>query len=147
MLAGVVGTTVLGIVATVQSGDVRWLFVGLPFTLILFITGRYAPVAYRLASDGVSVERRAGPKALPYRSIRAVDREPRPIGWIAVWASHGVFGRFGWFWSRSLGVHRLYLTNQDNLVWLGTDDGWIGLSPDRPDDFVARLRARVALIR
>jgi len=28
------------------------------------------------------------------------------------------------------------------VVWLKTTRGWIALSPERPDDFVARLRAR-----
>jgi hypothetical protein len=147
VLLGVVGTTVLGIVFTVKSGDVRWLFLSLPVTLVLFVIGRYAPVAYRLAGDGVHVERRAGPKVVPYRRVRSVDREPRAVGWLSVFASKGVFGRFGWFWSPTLRFHRAYLTNQDNVVWLDTDDGWIALSPDRPDDFVDRLRGRVRLVR
>ena len=147
MLLGVVGMTVLGIVFTVRSGDVRWLFVGLPFTLAIFLAGRYAPSAYRLAGDGVHVERRAGPRVIPYRRICSVDRDPRPIARITVFASKGVFGHFGWFWSRALGVHRLFVTNRESLVWLGTDDGWIGLSPDHPDEFVDRLRARLSLLR
>ena len=43
----------------------------------------------------------------------------------------------------SLGFYRLELTNSDHVVWLTTDDGLLGLSPDRPDEFVARLAERL----
>jgi hypothetical protein len=142
---GVVGMTVLGIVMTVTTGRPEWLFVSLPFVLVLFVLGRLAPSGYRLATDGVHVERRAGDKVIAYRTIRSVDREPRPVGGISAFGSQGVFGRFGWFWSPRLGLYRLYLTNTDGVVWLVTDGGWVAVSPDRPDEFAARLRERLAL--
>ena len=58
----------------------------------------------------------------------------------------GVFGRFGRFWSPSLGVYRLYLTNREQVVWLSTDRGLVGLSPDRPAEFVDRLASRLPLV-
>ncbi|HEV8641992.1 MAG TPA: PH domain-containing protein [Methylomirabilota bacterium] len=140
---GVVGMTALGLVFTVRSGDVRWLFLSLPLTLVLFVVGRLAPTGYRLAADGVHVERRAGPKVIPYRVIRSVDRAPRPLRGLSLTASKGVFGRFGRFWNTTLGFYRLFVTNSDGVVWLETSDGWVGLSPDRPDDFVERLRGRL----
>jgi hypothetical protein len=146
VLFGVVGMTVLGIVFAAKSGDPRWLFASLPFTLLLFVAGRFAPTGYRLAPDGLHVERRAGPKVVPYRAIRAVDREARRINGITVLGSKGVFGRFGRFWNPSLGVYRLWLSNRDGVVWLLTDGGLVGLSPDRPDEFVARLASRLAIL-
>ena len=116
------------------------MFVALPFAIILFVAGLYAPNGYRLAPDGVHVERKAGAKVIPYRRIRAVDREPRRLQGMSVTASKGIFGRFGRFWNSSLGLYTLYLTNGDNVVWLSTDAGFIGLSPDRPDEFVENLR-------
>ena len=70
--------TVFGVVFTVQSGDPRWLFVSLPFTLLLFVVGRFAPAGYRLDADGLHVERKAGPKVIAYRTIRA-SWASRPI--------------------------------------------------------------------
>ena len=137
------GFTVIGIVFAVKSGEPRWIFLSLPFTLMLFVTGRYAPTGYRLAADGVHVERRAGPRVILYRRIRAVDRAPRRVHGLSVLGSRGVFGRFGSFWNPTLGFYRLYLSNRDAVVWLGTEDGWIGLSPDRPDQFVERLGVRL----
>ena len=135
--------TVLGIVFAVKSGEPRWIFLSLPFTLMLFVIGRYAPTGYRLAADGVHVERRAGALVIPYHRIRAVDQAPRPVNGMSIFGSRGVFGRFGRFWSPSLGFYRLYLSNRHAVVWLATEGGWVGLSPDRPADFVERLGVRL----
>ena len=140
---GVVGVSILGVAFAVQSGNPRWLFLSLPFTIILFVIGRYAPLGYRLAVDSVHVERRAGPRVITYRTIRSADRVARPLGGISVTASKGVFGRFGRFWNSTLGFYRLFLTNRESIVWLETTEGWMALSPDRPDEFVARLRTRI----
>lgn len=139
--------TVVGIAFTVRSGDPLWLFIGLPFTVVLFVIGRYAPTGYRLTADGVHVERRAEALVIPYRRIRSVDQTPRQVSGMSVFGSRGVFGRFGRFWNTSLGFYRLYLSNRDAVVWLATEGGWVGLSPDRPDEFVERLHVRAGLPR
>ena len=139
--------TVLGVVFAAKSGEPRWIFLSLPFTLMLFVIARYAPTGYRLAANGVHVERRAGALVIPYRRIRAVDRAPRQVAGMSVFGSRGVFGRFGRFWNTSLGFYRLYLSNRDAVVWLATEGGWVGLSPDRPHEFMERLQARVGLTR
>jgi hypothetical protein len=135
--------TIAGIVWAIQGHDARWMVFSLPFTLMVFVMGRYAPTGYRLGPDGVRVERRAGPVVIPYRRIRGADREARPIAGMSVFASQGVFGRFGRFWNMRLGLYRLFLTNRETIVWLATDEGWLGLSPDRPDEFLERLRTRL----
>jgi hypothetical protein len=138
-----VGTPlVVGIVCLLQKGDPRWMLVGLPFVLMVFFIGRFAPTGYRLTADGLRVERRIGAAAIPYRGIRAVDRADRPLAGLSMFGSQGVFGRFGVFWNMRLGLYRLYLTNRDGVVWLATENGWVGLSPDRPDEFVQRLQSR-----
>ena len=136
---GVVVLSVAGIGGAVKTGDLRWMFLSLPLMLMLFVLGRFAPTGYRLAPDGVRVERRAWSVVIPYRRIRAVDRGPRSVAGLSMFGSQGVFGRFGTFWNMRLGVYRLYLTNRDAVVWLVTDEGWVGLSPDRADEFVIRL--------
>jgi hypothetical protein len=140
---GVVGMSALGIAFAMETGEPRWLFLGLPFSAVLFLAGRYAPSGYRLAADGVRIERRAGPVRIPYREIRAADRSARPPLGLSVLASRGVFGVFGRFWSTRLGFYRLYLTNRTTIVWLDTTRGWVAVSPDRPDEFLARLQARI----
>lgn len=137
------GTTVFGFVMTVRSGDIRWLFLSLPFIVMLWIAARFAPTGYRLAADGIHVERRAGRKVIAYRDIRGVDRVSRSVKGLTFAGSNGLFGRFGSFWSPRLGFYRLFLANTDTIVWLSTVQGWVALSPDRPEEFCARLAARL----
>lgn len=143
MLFSTVGLTGLGILLMAKSGDLRWVFLGLPFTLVLFVGGRYAPTGYRLGSDGLHIERRAGPRVIPYRAIRLVDRQARRTGGLSVLGFKGAFGHFGRFWNPSIGTYQLWLTNTHSIVWLATTAGWVAVSPDRPDEFVARLRAHI----
>jgi hypothetical protein len=143
MVIGIGGTTVVGIALAVKTGEPRWIFLSLPLTVMLWALARLRPTGYRLASDGVHVERRMWPVVIPYRTIRGVDREPRPIKGLSVTASNGLFGRFGRFWNSRLGFYRLYLANTEAVVWLQTSEGWVGLSPERPDEFVTRLRGRL----
>jgi hypothetical protein len=147
VVLGVVVFSVVGLALAIKTGDPRWLFFSLPFTLLLFMTGRYAPTGFRLASDGIHVERRAGAKVIPYRIVRAADDAPRSSGGMSILGSRGVFGRFGRFWNGSLGHYRLFLTNGHGIVWLDTVNGWVGVSPDRPQQFLEQLRARLALVR
>ncbi len=133
----------LGVILTARSGELLWLLLSVPITLVLLLMARFAPVGYRLGPEGVSVERRAGPTMILYRDIRSVDRLARPLAGVSMTASNGIFGRFGHFWNMTLGFYRLFLTDRNNLVWLQTTRGWVGLSPDRPDEFVERLRVRL----
>ena len=140
---GVVVLSVAGIACAVKTGDPRWMFLSLPFMLMIYVMGRFAPIGYRLAPDGVRIERRARSTVIAYRRIRGLDRQPRSVAGLSMLGSQGVFGRFGTFWNMRLGFYRLYVTNRDAVVWLATDDGWVGLSPDRPDEFAEKLRARM----
>ena len=128
----------------VRTQDFRWLVLSLPFLIMLLIAARYAPSGYRLGADGVYVERKAGPKVIRYRDIRAVDQTARSVKGITFLGSNGLFGRFGRFWNPRLGLYRLFLSNAASVVWLSTSDGWVAVSPDRPDEFAAGVQARLA---
>ena len=137
------GTTVIGAVLTAHTHQLEWLFLSLPFLLMLLVASRYAPRAYWLASDGLHIERKAGAHVIRYRDIRTVDRTPRSVKGMSFGGSNGLFGRFGRFWSPRLGFYRLFLSNTHSVVWLDTRGGWVGLSPDLPDEFCTRLALRL----
>jgi Bacterial PH domain len=107
--------------------------------------GRFAPTGYRLGTRGVHVERRAGDKIILYGAIRGADRLERPIRGVAMGASKCVFGRFGRFWSPRLGFYRLFVSDARSVVWLHTDRGLVGLSPDPPEEFLERLHGHLGL--
>ena len=125
---------------TVRTGDIQWLFLSLPFTGMFWFASRFAPTGYRLAVDGIHVERRGGGRRLiPYGEIRGVDQQRRSTSGLTFMGSNGLFGRFGSFWNPRLGFFRLFLTNTNEVVWLSTAGGFVALSPERPDEFCARL--------
>jgi hypothetical protein len=132
------------VILAIGSAKPLWLVLGAPLALGFLLMARFAPLGYRLAADGVHVERRAGPVVIAYRDIHSVDRAPRPLVGLSVLGSNGVFGRFGQFWNLKLGFYRLFVTDGGKVVWLQRARDWVALSPDRPDEFVARLSGKIA---
>jgi hypothetical protein len=137
------GTIVAGLVMMIRTHAFQWLLLSLPFSIMLLIAARFAPTGYRLGADGVHIERKAGPKVIAYGDILAVDRMPRSVKGLTFGGSNGLFGRFGAFWNPRLGFYRLFLSNTQTVVWLSTSKGWVAVSPDRPDEFCARLDTRL----
>jgi Bacterial PH domain len=137
------GGSIGGVMATAKTGDPRWLLACLLLTLALWLMARFAPTGYVLTADGVRVERRIASVTIPYTTIRAADTAPRSLAGLTLFGSRGVFGHFGTFWSPRLGNFRLFVTDRHRVVWLATERGWVGLSPDRSDEFLALLRARL----
>lgn len=136
---------VAGLALATANEQAAWLLLPLPFLLIFAATARLAPRAYRLAADGVHVERwGAADVRVPYRVIRRVDRERRSLLGLGA-GSNGFLGRFtfGRAWRPGFGRYRLLLSDARAAVWVDTGEGWVAISPDRPDAFVAGLRARL----
>ena len=126
------------------SGDPSLLILPLPFLLGLWVVQGLAPAGFTLEADGVRIERRWLSRLIPYALIRAVDREPRPVGGFGAVGLNVLFGSQGPRWNRRTGWHYLAITNTTDLVYLHTARGLVVLSPSRPDEFAARLRDRVA---
>lgn len=75
-------------------------------------------------------------------SCRVIDTPElkREIGWGARVGAGGLWGGFGWLWTRRRGIVQMYITRTDAYVWLerGTERPWL-ITPERPDDFVREL--------
>ena len=52
----------------------------------------------------------------------------------------GLWGGFGWLWSRRLGIVQMYVSRTDGLVWIerGAERPWL-ITPEEPDAFVRLL--------
>jgi hypothetical protein len=127
------------------TGNPLLLLLPIPFALMFLASARLAPKAYRLGADGLHVERRgATDVVVPYRDIRSVDRVRRRLIGLGA-GSNGFLGRFTFAraWRPGLGAYRVLVTNGSDVVWLETSRGWIAISPERPDEFVALLRAKI----
>jgi hypothetical protein len=75
-------------------------------------------------------------------SARVIDRRElkREIGWGMRIGVGGLWGAFGWLWTRRRGVIRMYVTRTDHFVWIERADGrpWL-LTPEDPEGFVHAL--------
>jgi len=145
ILAGIGSPLAAGVSVMSATGSPWLLLLPIPIALIFFASARLAPKAYTLGVDGVHVERRGAPDVVVlYREIRSVDRVRRSLVGLGA-GSNGFLGHFtfGRGWRPGLGRYRILVTNSIDVVWLDTTRGWVALSPDRSDEFITRLRARI----
>jgi hypothetical protein len=150
LVTGVIGVGVgfgvpflLSVVLVATSGDPSLLILPLPFLGGLWLIQGLSPSGFTLAAEGVRLERRWLARLVPYASIRDCDREPRPIGGLLAVGLNGLFGSHGWRWNPRTGWHYLAITNRRDLVYLSTTMGLVVISPSEPEQFIARLRARL----
>jgi hypothetical protein len=111
----------------------------------LILAALLAPRGYCIEASALRIERRLGSIVIPLASIRKV--EPLPAEKLAgvwrVFGTAGFFGYFGRFRNRPLGSFRMYATRSHGYVLVAADRPVV-LTPDRPVEFVAELRRRLA---
>lgn len=75
-------------------------------------------------------------------SVRILARESlkKDIGWGVRIGAGGLWGGFGWLWTKRRGVVQMYVTRTDRFVWIERRRGrpWL-VTPERPDAFVRAL--------
>ena len=150
LIAGVLGIGIgfggpflLSVVLVATSGDASLLILPLPFLGGLWVIQGFAPSGFTLEEHGVRLERRWLARLVPYAAIRGSDRDRRPVGGVLAVGANGLFGSHGPRWNPRTGWHYLAITNTSDLVYLHTTAGLVVISPSPPDEFVARLGARL----
>lgn len=119
--APVLGLTTLGAVLTVP--------------LLFLVRG------YRLdGADELVILRPFHATRISLAGLQAAERCPGAFTGLTVRAGNGGMGGFiGWFWNRSLGGYRAWVTDPRRSVLLKFPDRRVVLSPDDPDAFIAAL--------
>ena len=135
--------TSVALIAT--TGDPAFVIFPLPFLGAVWMIQGLAPSGFTLGDRALVIERRWLSRRVPYSTIRAVDRRPRPIGGLLALGLNGLFGSHGPRWRPGTGLHYLAITNTRDLVYLETAAGMVVISPSEPDGFVAELRGRLGL--
>ena len=133
----------LSVALVASSGDPSLLILPLPFLGALWVIQGLAPTGFALERDGVRFVRRWLSRLVPYSTILRCDRQSRRIGGLGALGLNGLFGSHGWRWNPRTGWHYLAISNSRDLVFLHTKGGLVVISPSRPDEFVARLSARI----
>lgn len=84
------------------------------------------------------MKRRIIPRA-DILNVRMMEREAleKEIGWGLRIGAGGLWGGFGWLWTKRRGIVQMYISRTDFVVWIERRDGrpWI-LTPEQPEHFV-----------
>jgi uncharacterized membrane protein YfcA len=103
---------------------------------------RFRPGRFVVRPDAIEVvwplKRREIPRT-DVASARILDGAAlrEEIGWGLRVGAGGLFGGFGWLWTRRRGIVQLYVSRTDSFVWLERRIGrpWL-ITPERPGEFV-----------
>jgi Bacterial PH domain len=109
---------------------------GLLATVALFCY-LYAPIAYELRGDELTVRFRLGQKVFPaVTGCETLSARP-PMG-LRLWGNGGLFAATGIFWNRAYGIFRAYVTSAryQDYVLVATRTQKILISPENPAEFV-----------
>jgi PH (Pleckstrin Homology) domain-containing protein len=75
-------------------------------------------------------------------AVRLIDvgELKREIGWGARVGAGGLWGGFGWLWTRRRGIVQMYISRMNDFVWIerGSERPWL-ITPERPEEFVRQL--------
>jgi len=145
------GVVALGLALSRGEPELLWPFLVCPviFAVVLGATYLLAPRGFAILGRELVVERRLRPVRIELSAIRAVGPLPaeRVAGAVRLGGSGGLFGHFGWYFSRRLGAFRMYASRRSGLVLVETDDEAFVLSPGDPDAFTEALLARAPAAR
>lgn len=68
------------------------------------------------------------------------------VGWCMRVGAGGLWGGFGWLWTKRRGIVQMYITRTDQFVWIErrNERPWL-INPERPEEFVRILTGQEPL--
>lgn len=114
-------------------------------TLYAWVWLRLRPQRFDVSHNGLEVvwplKRRVIPLA-DISGVRLMDgRQVKDeIGWGLRIGAGGLWGGFGWLWTRKRGIIQMYISRTDGFVWIDRVGSrpWL-ITPARPEAFVHAL--------
>jgi len=106
---------------------------------------RFRPSRFVVHRDGIEVRwplkcRRISRKDIA--NVRVIDGYElnKETGWCVRVGSGGLWGEFGWLWTKRRGIVQMYVSRTDGYVWIETcgKRPWL-ITPERPEAFVRAL--------
>ncbi len=98
--------------------------------------------SYTVTSEGILIRRLWWNTVLPRADILSVEVTPKAMSKsIRTCGNGGMFSFTGFYWSKTLGSYRAYVTDLNHTVVVRMKKRPAVLSPDDPDAFAAAVRA------
>lgn len=114
--------------------------------LVLAVTLLFLVRGYVLQERTLLIQRFGWNTRVDLTALRSVEADSNAMrGSLRLFASGGLFGFFGLFRNRSLGLYRAYATDPRRAVVLKLSGRTVVVTPDDPGAFVAEVRRRVGI--
>lgn len=111
---------------------------GLPLALLASLP--FMIRGYAITPDDILIRRLFWTTRLKRTGFRSAEGMPRVMATsIRTCGNGGGFSFTGWYWSKSIGPFRAFVTDLNRTVVLRFDKRTVVLSPGDPEDFVAEL--------
>lgn len=132
--------------ATAVFGDTPLIIPGLLLVVLYaWVWFRFRPSRFVVHPGEIEViwplKRRHIPRA-GISDVRVISREAlrREIGWGMRVGAGGLWGGFGWLWTKRRGIIQMYVSRTDGFVWIErvSDRPWL-ITPEQPEAFVRAL--------
>lgn len=96
--------------------------------------------SYDITKDAVFIHRLFWTTRISRIGLRSAEEIPQAMKEsLRTFGISGGFSYTGWFWNKSLGSYRAFVTDLDRTVVLRFESRMVVVSPDRPDEFVREL--------
>jgi hypothetical protein len=114
-------------------------------TIYAWVWLRFRPGRFTVHHGGLQViwplKRREIPRE-DISNVRILDRHElkREIGWGMRIGAGGLWGAFGWLWTKRRGIVQMYVSRTDRFVWIERAGRrpWL-ITPERPEAFARAL--------
>ena len=135
-IASAVGLPLL--LAEVDQGVARWA----PWLLPAIVLGclPFMIRGYVITDDAILIRRLFWTTRLVRAGLKSAESVPKAMSkCLRTCGNGGGFSFTGWYWSKSLGFFRAYVTDLNRTVVLRFEKRTVVVSPDDPEDFVSEL--------
>jgi hypothetical protein len=106
---------------------------------------RFRPNRFVVRQDALEVIWPLKRRRIPREDIvhvRLIGRQElrKEIGWGMRVGAGGLWGGFGWLWTKRRGIVQMYISRTDQFVWIDRagDRPWL-ITPESPEDFIRTL--------
>lgn len=143
----VVSALLLGVVLigllTGPRDDYAWIVAMVIIPLVILLTSVFFSIrGYAITDNTLYVQRLGWKTKIDLHNLIAVDVDPQAMqSSFRKWGNGGLFSFSGKFYNRRLGHYEAYATDPQKAVVLKFRDRTIIITPDRPERFVAQIRA------
>lgn len=113
----------------------RWLLPVIVLGCLPFMV-----LGYEITDDAILVRRPLWKTRLDWVGLKSAEVIPKAMNKsLRTCGNGGGFSFTGWYWSKSLGFYRAFVTDLNRTVVLRFEKRTVVVSPGEPEDFVAEL--------